>query len=210
MLALFYQLLNCNLFTQHVIYLMERHHKWTVDPGPFFYIVITVYHLLALFTFLQTTIFYHSIRLILCLQHTGEIDNLTVSWGKVLGYVVCSFHVATGAKLRPRRGVIYKLSGAIAKLASINLRNLVLSPTGSINVGFILREDLLLCSSYLPLGIPNWAVIYTQSVATKGTMQNLTTLIFMGGGPCRNATSWILGIISAYSHIMNYFWPKSI
>jgi hypothetical protein len=55
------------------------------------------------------------------------------------------------------------LSGAIAKLASINLRKLVLSPTGSINLGFILREDLLLCSSYLPLGVPNWGVIYTPS-----------------------------------------------
>jgi hypothetical protein len=49
------------------------------------------------------------------------------------------------------------------KLASINLRKLVLSPTGSINLGFILREDLLLCSSYLPLGVPNCAVIYTPS-----------------------------------------------
>jgi hypothetical protein len=55
------------------------------------------------------------------------------------------------------------LSRAVAKLASINLRKLVLSPTGSINLGFILREDLLLCSSYLPLGLPNWAVIYTPS-----------------------------------------------
>jgi hypothetical protein len=134
-----------------------------MDPGPFFYIVITIYYLLALFTFSQTTIFYHTIRLIHCLQQTGEIDNLTVSWGKVLGCVVCRFHVAAGAKLRPRRGAIYKLSGAIVKLASINLRKLVLSPTGSINLGFILREDLLLCSSYLPLGVPNWAVIYTPS-----------------------------------------------
>jgi hypothetical protein len=134
-----------------------------VDPSPFFYIVITVYHLLALFTFLQTTIFYHSIPLILCLQQTSEIDNLTISWGKVLGCVVCRFHIAADAKLRPRRGAIYKLSGAIAKLASINLQKLVLSPTGSINLGFILREDLLLCSSYLPLGVPNWAVIYTPS-----------------------------------------------
>jgi hypothetical protein len=76
---------------------------------------------------------------------------------------MCRFHVAVGAKLRPRRGAIYKLSGAIAKLASINLRKLVLSPTGLINLGFILRKDLLLCSSYLPLGVPNWAVIYTPS-----------------------------------------------
>jgi hypothetical protein len=72
-----------------------------VDSGPFFYIAITIYHLLALFTFLQTITFYHSLRLILCLQQTGEIDNLTVSWDKVLGCVVCMFHVAAGAKLRP-------------------------------------------------------------------------------------------------------------
>jgi hypothetical protein len=74
------------------------------------------------------------------------------------------FHVAAGAKLRPREDTIYKLSGAVAKPASINLRKLVLSPTGSINLGFILREDLLLCSSYLPLEVPNWAVIYTLSM----------------------------------------------
>jgi hypothetical protein len=73
-----------------------------MDPGPFFYIAITIYYLLALITFLQATIFYHMIRLILCLQQTSEIDNLTVSWGKVHGCVVCRFHVAAGAKLRPR------------------------------------------------------------------------------------------------------------
>jgi hypothetical protein len=106
-----------------------------VDPGPFFYIAITIYHLLALFTFLKTITFYHSIHLILYLQQIGEIDNLTVSWDKVLGCVVCRFHLAAGAKLRPGRGAIYKLSGAIVKLASINLWKLVLSPTGSLNLG---------------------------------------------------------------------------
>jgi hypothetical protein len=53
---------------------------------------------------------------------------------------------------------------------SINLWKLVLSPTGSINLGFILREDLLLCSSYLALGVPNWAVIYTPSSNFSGTV----------------------------------------
>jgi hypothetical protein len=36
--------------------------------------------LLTLFTFSHTTITFHSIRSILCLQQTGEIDNLIVSW----------------------------------------------------------------------------------------------------------------------------------
>jgi hypothetical protein len=72
-----------------------------MDPDPFFYIYNIVYYLLALFTFSQTTIFYHTIYLILCLQQTGEIDNLTVSWGKV-GCVVCKFYVVAGANLRTR------------------------------------------------------------------------------------------------------------
>jgi hypothetical protein len=102
---------------------------WT--PVHSFYIAITVYYLLILFTFLQTTIFYHSIRLILCLQQTGEIDNLIVSWDKVLGCVVYRFHVAVGAKLHPgqvlwRQQNINKfyvpLSVVVAKLAGINLR----------------------------------------------------------------------------------------
>jgi hypothetical protein len=76
---------------------------------------------------------------------------------------VCRFHVAAGVKLHPRRGTIYKLAGAVVKLANIDLQKLVLSPTGSINLGFILREDFLLCSSYLPLGVPNWVDIYTPS-----------------------------------------------
>jgi hypothetical protein len=70
---------------------------WT--PVHSFYIAITVSLLLTLFTFLQTITFYHSVRLILCLQQTGEIDNLIVSWDKVLGCVVCRFHVAAGKKL---------------------------------------------------------------------------------------------------------------
>jgi hypothetical protein len=62
------------------------------------------------------------------------------------------------------------LFGVVAKPASINLWKLVLSPTSSINLGFILREDLLLCSSYLPLGVPNWAVNYTPSSNFFGTV----------------------------------------
>jgi hypothetical protein len=79
-LSLFYQLSNCNLFTQHVIiYLMRdtTSELWTPVQFP-----LHCYHLftlLALFTFLHTTIAFHSIRSFLCLQQTGEIDNLIVS-----------------------------------------------------------------------------------------------------------------------------------
>jgi hypothetical protein len=82
--------------------------------------VITVLLLLALFTFLQTITFYHSIRLILCSQQTGEIDNLTVSWDKVLGCVVCRFHVATGEKLHTDK-LLGAIVRSVAKLAGIDL-----------------------------------------------------------------------------------------
>jgi hypothetical protein len=92
-----------------------------MDPGPFFYIAIVVYYLLTLFTFLQTTTFYHSICSIICSQQTGEIDNLTMSWDKVLGCVVYRFHVAAGENLHADKfpGGIVR---SVAKLANINLR----------------------------------------------------------------------------------------
>jgi hypothetical protein len=60
-------------------------------------------------------------------------------------------------------GTINKLSGAIAKPASINLRKLVLSPTGSIKPWFHTEGNLPLCSSYLPLGVPNWVAKHCHS-----------------------------------------------
>jgi hypothetical protein len=82
--SLFHQLPKCNLFTQYVIYLYVE--TPLVNCGPQSILLHSYYRLLfhALFTFLQTNIFYHTIRLILCLQQTGEINNLTASWGKVL------------------------------------------------------------------------------------------------------------------------------
>jgi hypothetical protein len=76
---------------------------WT--PVQFFYIAITVLLLLALFTFLQTS----------------EIDNLIVSWDKVLGCVVCRFHVAAGEKLHADK-FPSAIVRSVAKLAGIDLR----------------------------------------------------------------------------------------
>jgi hypothetical protein len=88
--SLFCRLPNCNLFIQHVIYLYGE--TPLVNYGPRSILLHSYYHLLqAVFTFRkyyfispQTNISFHTIRLILCFQQTGEIDNLTVSWGKVV------------------------------------------------------------------------------------------------------------------------------
>src|SRR4051812_28189368 len=65
----------------YVVYLRENTSSELWNPVQPFTIntssTVTVY-------FLQATITFHTIRLILCFQQTGEIDNLTVCWGKVL------------------------------------------------------------------------------------------------------------------------------
>jgi hypothetical protein len=101
-----------------------------VNCGPwsnFLYIAITVLPLLPLFTFSHTITFYHSIRSILCLQQTGEIDNLIVSWGKVLGCVMCRFHVAAGEKLHADKYSSGAIVRSVVKLASITFGSLAFS-----------------------------------------------------------------------------------
>jgi hypothetical protein len=46
----------------------------------FLYIVTPFYFTRTVYLLALLLSFYHSIRLILCLQQTGEIDNLIVSW----------------------------------------------------------------------------------------------------------------------------------
>jgi hypothetical protein len=53
----------------------------------------------------------------------------------------------------------YKLSGAIAKLASITFWSTDFFLDDKTLVSYY-GKNLLLCSSYLPLGVPNWTVIY--------------------------------------------------
>jgi hypothetical protein len=63
--------------------------------------------------------FYHSIRSILCSQQIGEIDNLIEVGSKVLGCVVCRFHIAAGEKIHANKQLSGTLVRSVTKLASI-------------------------------------------------------------------------------------------
>jgi hypothetical protein len=75
---------------------------------------------------------------------------------------VCRFHVAAGAELRLDRRH-KQIVWSIAKPASIKLRKWFLSPTGLIKPWFRTEGNLPLCSSYLPLRVPNWVAKHRQS-----------------------------------------------
>jgi hypothetical protein len=81
-LSLLYQLPNCNLFTQYALFILWRDttsELWT--PVQFPSHSFTVLLLLTQFTLFALLLsYYHSICSFLCLQQTGEIDNLIVSW----------------------------------------------------------------------------------------------------------------------------------
>jgi hypothetical protein len=64
---------------------------------------------------------------------------------------VCRFHVAADAGSVP-----------FQKPDSINLQKWFFSLTGRLNLGFTIEGNLPLCSSHLPLGVPNWAASTTN------------------------------------------------
>ena len=89
--SLFYQLPICNLFTQHVIYLLWRDttsELWT----PVLFSLLIKHPQAIMFSFRNyfSVNTFHSIRLILCFSKTGEIDNLTESLGQSILVVLCA------------------------------------------------------------------------------------------------------------------------
>ena len=85
------QLPNCNLFTQHVSYLLWRDttsELWT--PVHSFTLIIQPTASTVSFHLLQSNIIFHTMRLILCFQQAGEIDTLTALLGQSSLVVLCA------------------------------------------------------------------------------------------------------------------------
>jgi hypothetical protein len=113
--SFFYQLPNCNLFTQYVIYLYGE--TPLVNCGPWSILLHICYHLLStsIIYFLANKHLLPHDTLILCLQHRSEIDNLTASWGKVLWLCCVQVPRCCWCRAMPQTGAINKFSGVVAK-----------------------------------------------------------------------------------------------
>ena len=87
-----HQLPSCNLFTQHVSYLLWRDttsELWT-PVHSFTLIKQPQTANCSFFILCNLILIFHTIRLILCFQQAGEIDNLTVSLGQSSLIVLCA------------------------------------------------------------------------------------------------------------------------
>jgi hypothetical protein len=128
-LSLLYQLPNCNLVTQHVLFILWRDttsELWT--PVQFPLHCYTILILLALFTFLHTII-------LLPLDTLNPLFTAN-RWD-------WQSHRKLGAKF------LVVLCGGFTLLLGEDTPTIFLAPLSGVSR---LREDLLLCSSYLLLG----------------------------------------------------------
>jgi hypothetical protein len=99
-----------------------------VNYGPrsnFLYIAIPFTFTRTVYFYLHTITFYHSIRLIFCLQQTGEIDNLIVNWAKYL-VVLCAGSTLLLVKCHAP-AFFGAIVWSVAKLASITFGSLAFS-----------------------------------------------------------------------------------
>jgi hypothetical protein len=81
------------------------------------------------------------------------------------------FYVAAGAKLRPGLGAIYKLSGGVAKLASINLLKFGYFSYWFDKPWFHTEGRLAAVLITPSLGFSKWAVIYKNPTSTPHHQQ---------------------------------------
>jgi hypothetical protein len=156
MLSLFYQLSNCNLFTQPVIYLYGE--KPLVNCGPQSILLHSYYH----FTF--TCIIYFLANNYLLPHDTFNPLFTTNRWdwqphcklGQNTLVVLCagSMLLLVQSYSSDKAPYINCLEQSPSQLAS-TFGSWFFLLLVQLNLGFILRENLLLCSSYLPLGVPN-------------------------------------------------------
>jgi hypothetical protein len=114
-----------------------------VNCGPwsyFLYIAITCLLYSHCLFYSHTITIFHSIRSFLCLQQTGEIDNLIVSWERSIWlYCVQVPRCSWERKAWTRRLINCP---ELSQASKHHLQSFGFFPFGSINLGFLLRENL--------------------------------------------------------------------
>jgi hypothetical protein len=154
-LSLLYQLPNCNLFIQHVLFILWRDTtSELLTPVQFPLHCYIILFLLALFTFLHTII----------LLPLDTLNPLFIAnrWdsqphrklGAKFLVMLCAGFMLLLVEDTPTSILSGALVRSVTKLASITFWSLTFSYWFDSTLVSRLREDLLLCSSYLLLGFP--------------------------------------------------------
>ena len=160
----FCQVPSCNLFTQHVSYLLWRDttsELWT--PVHSFTLIIQPTAIIVSFHSLQLNIIFHTIRLIFCYSKPGRLTTFLFRWGKVIW--LCCVQI-------PRWW----------SYCAVRATNNLLKSCCSYwfdNLGFFLRENLLLnCIIPSSWGLPT-SVWFTPSSSFSGAVAGEVLIIII-------------------------------
>ena len=143
------QLPACNLFTQHVSYLIGE--TPLVNCGPRSILLHRIQSTAIFVLLFFANIIIHTIHLILCYSKPVRLTTSLFRWGKVLWLCFA------GSTLAPESLVLRRTTSRRHQPSTC-----FLTPTGSIKHWFLTEGNLPLCASHLPLGVPNGRVNYTH------------------------------------------------
>ena len=155
--SLFYQLPICNLFTQHVIYLHGETPLVNYGSRSCISFIAKQQSINTLFIYCSLLsrkhyFPHHTFNPLWSAKPVGLTMSL-FSWGKV-SFVLCAGSTLPTSHLPQQLPAVFWRSchqsvfcRRCEERQKQHLQKRLPSPTGSINLGFILRENLLLCSS---------------------------------------------------------------
>jgi hypothetical protein len=161
---------------------MERHIKWTVDPGSVFYIHITIY-------FYSSNIYFLANKYLLPYDTLNPLFSANRwDWqphcklGQSILVVLCvgSTSFAGAPQVYWHR----------AKSASNNLWELILSPTGRLNFGFT-TEGKLTVVLFTPSSWGSQLVRQHRRITHRERRSNVVLTIFPSRSRCFHHLSWI-------------------
>jgi hypothetical protein len=134
-----------------------------------FYFTRTVYYLALLLSY------YHSIRSFICLQQTGEIDNLIVSWEQSTCLCCAGFTLLLGEDT-PTTSFLAPLSG-VSRSSQASPSEVWLSPTGPIKPWFHNWGKTCYCAYHtFLLGFPTGCT-YKPSNASDSKREYLCSIV---------------------------------
>jgi hypothetical protein len=120
-----------------------------MDPSPISFTLFYCFTITRSVYFTCTLLsFYHSIRSILCSQQIGEIDNFIEVGSKVLGCVVCRFHVDAGEKLHSDKQFYMAPLSGVSRSWQASPSEVWLSPTGLIQPWFHKLRETCCCAPH--------------------------------------------------------------
>jgi hypothetical protein len=155
-----------------------------VNCGPrsnFLYIAIPFYFYSHCLLFCILLSYYHSIRSILCLQQTGEIDNLIISWEQSSWLCCVQVSRCCWWKATHWQAVIWRPCLECHEASNHHLLKFGFLLLVWFNLGFTTEGRLATLLIIPSFGVSNWSVIYINTAPSGAQDKELVLQVARQG-----------------------------